>query len=144
MLEEVENLIKLNFVSTALAKHPLLSPWRAAYSEFGAKPSKYNSSVEALTRRILKGQKIPRVNKAVDIYNYLSLKQLIPMGADDLDKVDGDISLTIADGAEIFIPLNSEEVEHPEKGEVIYKDHRNVLCRRWNWRSSGIYFFVCS
>lgn len=134
LLEEVAKLIKLDFIPTDLAKHPLISPWRTAYSEFGAKPSKYNSSVEALMRRILKGETIPRINKAVDIYNYLSLKHLIPMGADDLDKVDGDITLALADGGEIFIPLNSTEVEHPEKGEVIYRDHRNVLCRRWNWR----------
>lgn len=134
LLKEIENLIKLDFIPEKLAQHPMISPWRTAYSEFGAKPSKYNSSVEALMKRILKGQEIPKINKAVDIYNYLSLKHLIPMGADDLDKIDGDITLKLADGAEVFIPLNSDEVEHPDKGEVIYKDHRNVLCRRWNWR----------
>lgn len=134
LLEEIESLIKLNFVSTELAKHSLISPWRAAYSEFGAKPSKYHSSVEALMKRLLKGEDIPKVNKLVDIYNYLSLKHLVPIGASDLDKVEGHIFLRTANGTEIFIPLNSTEVEHPEKGEVIYKDDRNVLCRRWNWR----------
>ena len=56
------------------------------------------------------------------------------MGADDMDKVEGDIRLVIADGQEVFIALNSDEVEHPDKEEVIYRDDRNVLCRRWNWR----------
>lgn len=134
LLEEVEELIKLNTVPADLAKHDMISPWRAAYSDFGAKPSKYNCSIEALMKRILKGDDIPRINKIVDIYNYLSLKYLIPIGADDLDKVEGDIALTISDGAEIFIPLNSEDVENPKQGEVIYKDSRHVLCRRWNWR----------
>jgi DNA/RNA-binding domain of Phe-tRNA-synthetase-like protein len=25
-------------------------------------------------------------------------------------------------------------VEHPEPGEVIWRDDRGVTCRRWNWR----------
>ncbi len=134
LLEEVEQLVKASFVPTELAIQPLISPWRTAYSEFGAKPSKHKTSIEAMMKRIFKGEKIPKINKAVDIYNYLSLKHTIPMGADDLDKVEGDISLTISDGAEVFRPLGSDEIEHPEKGEVIYKDHRRALCRRWNWR----------
>ena len=136
LLKEIENLIQLNFVPEKLAKHALLSPWRSAYSDFGAKPSKYHSSVEALMRRILKAQKIPKINKLVDLYNYLSLKNLIPMGADDLDKVEGDIKLAIARGNEKFVPLGKRKVENPEKGEIIYKDRVRVLCRRWNWRDS--------
>jgi lysyl-tRNA synthetase class 2 len=134
LLEEVEEFIRLNFVPGNLAQHPLISPWRAAYSEFGAKPSKYQSSVESLTRKILKTNEILRVNKLVDISNYLSLKYLVPTGVDDIDKIEGNISLTLSKGDEIFIPLNSTEVQHPDKGEVIYRDDRNVLCRKWNWQ----------
>lgn len=134
LLDDIQNLIKLDFVPEDLAKHHLISPWRAAYSDFGSKPSKYNSSVEALMKRILKGDKIPQINKFVDIYNFLSLKYIIPMGADDLDNVEGDIQLTIAKGDEVFVPLNSDQVENPDQGEVIYRDDRNVLCRRWNYR----------
>ncbi len=137
LLQDVEKLVQLNFVPEDLAKHPLISPWRAAYSEFGAKPSKYNSSVEALMRRILKGEKIPRINKLVDLYNYLSLKHLIPMGADDLGKTSGSIRLAIAKGNERFVPLGQKKPENPDKGEVIYKDSKRVLCRRWNWRDSN-------
>lgn len=134
LLEEIEDLIKLNFVSEKLAEHPMISPWRAAYSEFGSKPSKYNSSVEALMRSILKGRSIPRISKLVDLYNYLSLKHLVPMGADDLARIKGNIKLTFASGKEKFTPLGKKEKEHPDKGEVIYKDDEKVLCRRWNWR----------
>jgi lysyl-tRNA synthetase class 2 len=134
LLKEVENLIRLNFIPEDLAKHKLISPWRLVYSEFGAKPSKYHSSVEAMMRRILKGNRIPIISKLVDLYNYLSLKHLVPMGADDTDKIFGDIQLTFADGKEKFKPLGEEKAEHPEKGEVIYRDDTRVLCRRWNWR----------
>lgn len=134
LLDDMQELVKLNFIPSELSKHQMISPWRTAYSEFGTKPSKHHSSVEALIRQVLKGKKIPKVNKLVNIYNYLSLKHMLPMGADDLDKVEGNIWLMFADGAEIFVPLNSTEIEHPNPGEVIYKDERRVLCRKWNWR----------
>jgi lysyl-tRNA synthetase class 2 len=135
LLKEVEDYIQLNFTPSDLAKHDLISPWRTVYSEFGAKPSKYHSSIEAMMRRILKGSRVPAINKIVDLYNYLSLKHLIPMGSDDIDKVDGDILLAFADGSERFKPLGTPDItENPDKGEVVYKDNSKILCRRWNWR----------
>ncbi len=136
LLEEIETFIKLNFIPEDLSKNEMISPWRVVYSEFGAKPSKYNSSVEAMMRRILKGNKVPAISKIVDLYNYLSLKHIIPMGADDLDKIGGNIQLAFAYGTEDFMPLGSSEVEHPIEGEVVYKDDKRILCRRWNWRDS--------
>jgi len=135
LLKEAENFIRLNFVPEQLSKHEMISPWRTSYSEFGSKPSKYHSSIEALMRRILKGNSIPLINKLVNLYNYLSLKHLIPMGSDDLDKVDGDISLTFAEGSERFKPLGSPDItENPDKNEIVYKDSSKILCRKWNWR----------
>jgi lysyl-tRNA synthetase class 2 len=134
LLEEVEELIKDNFIPEDLAKYKLISSWRSAYMAFGAKPKKYHSSIEALMRKILANELIPRINKLVDLYNYLSLKYIIPMGGDDLKEVVGDIHLTFAKGDEVFIPIGKGEKSNPKPGEVIYKDAVEVLCRRWNWR----------
>ncbi len=136
LLDEIGNLIKLDFTREDIAKHPLISPWRAAYSDFGAKPSSYHCSVESLMKNILKGKGAPKINKAVDISNYVSLKHLVPAGVNDLDKIEGNILLTIAKGTEIFSPLGSKTKEKPDKGEVIYKDNKDVICRRWNWRDA--------
>ena len=48
--------------------NPHIASWRAAFSGFGAKPSRYPSSAEALISRVLKGQPLPRVNALVDVY----------------------------------------------------------------------------
>ena len=82
----------------------------------------------------LKGIGLNPINKVVDIYNFISLKHMTPVGGDDLDKVEGDIELTYATGQESFTRLNSDETINPDSGEVIYKDDKEVLCRRWNWR----------
>ncbi|MFC1800651.1 B3/4 domain-containing protein [Nanoarchaeota archaeon] len=135
LLREVETLVKETFVPEDVTGHPTISSWRSAYSSFGAKPKKYHSSIEALTRRILSGETLPKINKLVDLYNYISLKHTLPIGGDDIDKVTGNIHLTIAKGDELFKAIGSDETKNPKPDEVIYKDDNNdVLCRRWNWR----------
>ena len=101
---------------------------------FGAKPKKYKCSVENLYRMILDDIDLKHYSKLVDIYNYISLKYMIPVGGDDIDHVDGNITLKFAEGNEKFIQLNSLEESNPKEGEVVYCDDNEVLCRRWNWR----------
>lgn len=111
-----------------------ISVWRKAYSSFGAKPKKYKASIEALLRRILDGEELPSINKLVDMYNYVSIKHLLPVGGDNLDKVEGNIMLKKSKGSEKFVPLGSSDHEEPKENEIVYADDSDVLCRRWNWR----------
>lgn len=124
--------------ATGLAKateHPHIGAWRAAFSSFGAKPSKYPSSAEALMTRVLKGQPLPRVNVLVDLYNAVSVRHAVPLGGEDADRLVGPLRLAVADGSELFDPRgDGTEVEHAAPGEVVWRDDRGVTCRRWNWR----------
>ncbi|OIN85142.1 MAG: hypothetical protein COY38_02835 [Candidatus Aenigmarchaeota archaeon CG_4_10_14_0_8_um_filter_37_24] len=133
-IREKENEIRKNFNSETLSQNQRIEIWREVYSSFGAKPKKYKCSVENLYRMILDGMRLKHINKVVDIYNYISIKYVVPVGGDDIDKVDGDIELKLANGNEIFRELNSEELKNPKLGEVVYVDEKEVLCRRWNWR----------
>lgn len=134
MIRDKEKDIRRSYQTEMLSLQPKIESWRKAYSTFGAKPKKYRSSVESLYRAVLKGDGLRSINKIVDIYNFISLEHMVPVGGDDLDKVEGDIILTFARGDESFTPLNSQEEEVVKKGEVVYVDNRGVLCRRWNWR----------
>jgi len=134
LLKKQQEHIKQNYEKATLSENPKVGAWRKAYSSFGAKPKKYKCSVENLYRMILDGVELKHFSKLVDIYNFISLKFLIPLGGDDIDKVDGNIVLKIAKGDEPFTELNSTEIKHPKEGEVIYIDDKEVLCRRWNWR----------
>ena len=135
-LYEQADRIQNNWTHERLASEPRILSWREAYRSFKAKPKKYKCSVENMYRMILEGKKVPSINKAVDIYNAISLKYCVPAGGDDLDRVAGNILLTFAGGCEQFIPLNGTESRPPKPGEVIYRDAEEVLCRRWNWRES--------
>jgi len=117
------------------ATHPDIAPWRNAYRAFGAKPSKYRSSIENLLRSARAGRLAP-INPLVDLYNVVSLQHRLPCGGEDLAAVRGDIRLTRAAGGEHFVPLGSTEEDPPEAGEVVYLDDAGVLCRCWNWREA--------
>jgi DNA/RNA-binding domain of Phe-tRNA-synthetase-like protein len=115
--------------------HPHIAAWRAAFSAFGAKPSRYPSSAEALITRVLKGEALPRVNALVDIYNAVSVRHVLPLGGEDADRLEGPLRLTVAVGDEPFDPRGDGiDVEPVAAGEVIWRDDRGVTCRRWNWR----------
>jgi DNA/RNA-binding domain of Phe-tRNA-synthetase-like protein len=115
--------------------HPHIAAWRAAFSAFGAKPSRYPNSAEALITRVLKGQALPRVNVLVDLYNSISVRHVVPLGGEDADQLQGALRLTVAGGGEPFDPRDDgSEVEHPSAGEIVWRDDHGVTCRRWNWR----------
>jgi DNA/RNA-binding domain of Phe-tRNA-synthetase-like protein len=117
-----------------VVNHPKIAAWRQAFSQFGARPSKFQSSIEALTRRARRGDALPPINALVALYNALSLRFLVPVGGDDLDLVSGGLHLRAAKGDEPFVPLGAEAEEPPEAGEIVYADDAKVLCRRWSWR----------
>lgn len=117
-------------------KHPHIASWRDIYRSFGTKPSDYRPSAEALIRRALKTGKLPRINNAVDIYNIISVKHVIPMGGFDLDNVEGDIQLKKSEGGETFTPLGASKTEETYSGEIVYVDSERVLTRRWNYRDA--------
>jgi DNA/RNA-binding domain of Phe-tRNA-synthetase-like protein len=115
---------------------PHMAAWRAAYSAFGAKPSRTRNSAEALAKRALADGGLPRINVLVDLYNTISVAHLVPVGGEDTDHIKGGMRLVRATGQEPFVTVagGEETVEHPDAGEVVWADDEGVTCRRWNWR----------
>lgn len=137
LLRRAENEVIREFSQfESPSQHPNIIPWRAAYKEFGADPHDYRCSAEALVKRVLKGDKVKHINKLVDLYNYISLKYVLPAGSEDLEKIKGDLTLDFAKGDELFVRLGGTENEPPLPGEVVYKDEQGAVCRRWNWREA--------
>src|SRR5215472_5560455 len=115
---------------------PHVAAWREAYRAFGAKPQRTRNSLEALVRRAASG--LPRVNRLTDIYNAVSVLRQIPLGGEDLTRYVGAPRLVRATGTEPFDTTadGNTVVEHPDPGEVVWRDDAGVTCRRWNWRQA--------
>lgn len=135
-LREAEQQQRHSFGVEKASTHPHIMAWREAYKNFGAKPSKYPCSVEALLNRVLKGSDLPDINPVVNLYNAVSLKYVLPVGGEDWDFLESDLNLRFAEGDEPFVTSqDGEEVtSYPFKGEVIWADEKGVTCRCWNWR----------
>jgi DNA/RNA-binding domain of Phe-tRNA-synthetase-like protein len=114
---------------------PHLAAWREAYRAFGAKPQRTRPSVKALLRR-LQPNGLPRIDRLTDCYNAVSLAHMLPIGGEDRAAYVGPPRLARADGSEPFDTTANGQpvVEHPEAGEVVWRDDAGVTCRRWNWR----------
>lgn len=136
LLREAEALQREAFGAEKPATHPHIAAWRSAFGQFGAKPSRYLCSVEALIGRVLKGQELPAINEVVDIYNSVSVRHVLPAGGENLERLTSDLVLTFAEGTEPFEEMASGDtvVSYPEPGEVVWSDSSGVTCRRWNWR----------
>lgn len=116
-------------------ENPIIRTWRDAFYKFKTKKGA-RCSIEAMLKRVSKGNSIGTINPLVDIYNGISLKYGVPVGGEDIDKFEGDNRLTVADGGEEFITYGSDKSEPPYPGEVVYKDDAGAICRCFNWRES--------
>lgn len=122
-----------------LATHPRLNAWKEAYRQFGSNPNKFTPSIVFLAKQVKSGKSVRSISPAVDAFNLISIKHVSPCGGDDMDSVEGDVTLGRALADETFAPIfKPEEIEHPDAGEVIYVNRRTkrILCRRWNWRNA--------
>jgi lysyl-tRNA synthetase class 2 len=120
-----------------LPDHEFVKAWDKVYLKLGSNPNKFPPSIKSLLKRVAKSGGFPFISSIVALFNYVSLKYLIPCGGDDVGRIEGNLRLGLSRGKEIFIPLGSESRETPDPGEVIYYDDitLNVMCRRWNWRN---------
>lgn len=116
---------------------PAIQEWRDAYRNFGLKPSKYRSSIEQLLRRASKGEIIQTGIPLVDIYCYISIIGMAPMGAYDLRKTTGDISIRYTEPGEEFLPIGGSQILKSEPGIVAYADASGIICWAWNHRDSA-------
>jgi DNA/RNA-binding domain of Phe-tRNA-synthetase-like protein len=138
MLRSAEKTIRSRTDLDPLAQHLNIASWRAAYRAFGARPTDYPSSIEAIVKRVKRGDELPYINTLAALCNSVSLRYLVPIGGHAIDVLpaEGEIRLGFAQGDESFTPLGSAEIEQPLPGEVIFASGSTVLCRRWTWRQA--------
>lgn len=138
-IEEAEAFARARWAGVELSAVPGVAAWRTAYRAFGVKKTSYRSSVERLLKRVLAGERLPRANALVDLYNMISLDEGLCLGCDDLDRVTGDLAFRFSRPGDSFIDMGVDGAQDdpPKPGEVVYADAAHVLCRRWNWRQDA-------
>lgn len=86
-----------------------IKEWRVLWKKLGADPNRYRPSVEALYRRISKQNYITPMHSAVDLNNFFSMRYEIPMGIYDLEKIQGDVIISLGSEETKYEGLNGRE-----------------------------------
>ena len=68
LLENANEEAKKHLTEAQLSQNPVISVWREAYQKFKTKKG-VRSSIEALLKRVEKGNAVGTINPLVDIYN---------------------------------------------------------------------------
>jgi DNA/RNA-binding domain of Phe-tRNA-synthetase-like protein len=134
-LKEAQAEALKHLAAPQFTENKVIRDWREAFKTFKTKKGA-RASIEALLKRVSKGNPIGTINPLVDLYNAVSLRHALPVGGEDMDRFEGDIRLTKATGKENFIPLGETENAPPYEGEVVYKDEAGAICRCFNWREA--------
>lgn len=136
MLDESIASCEAYFEGKVVKQEKELLPYREAFQKLGINPNKFMSSIEALLTRIAKKKGMPHINAVVDLGNAISLKYYLPVGAHDLNTMDGEFCVRTATAEDTFLPFGAEEREPVDLDEVVYATGTKVRTRRWIWRQS--------
>lgn len=118
-----------------ISQNPVIIQWRDVFKQFKTKKGA-RSSIEALLKRVQKGNTVRPINPLVDLYNVASMTYGVPIGSEDTTKIAGDMHLGIAKGGEDFFPLGADVSAPTLEGEVCYFDDEGAVCRCFNWREA--------
>lgn len=137
LLENEINDIRVRLEGVNLKQYDKIAFYREAFQVLGINPNRYANSVEALIKRVMNGSPFPQINSIVDIGNAMSLKYILPMGAHDIDKLNGgDLEVRFANSKDRFVSFGEENAEEVPIRELIYVTGNTVKTRRWIWRQS--------
>ena len=73
--------------------HPILEGFNILHDNVGVKRRKNIPASENLIKLLVKRQEVFYINQAVDIYNLISLESKLALGAHNIDKTEGDVTL---------------------------------------------------
>lgn len=114
--------------------------WRPIFQQMGLKPSKFLSSIEALTIRARKARDAWRTGIVViDFYNAISILHGAPLGGYDLDRLESRaVSVRPARReTDRFIPVGGQvDIAKGNDALLVYAAGDDVMCWALNHRDS--------
>ena len=118
------------YASLDVHADPILEGFNILHDKTGVKRRKNIPASENLIRLLKKNGGMFYINQAVDIYNLISLESKLALGAHNIDRVSGNVTLRFTDGTERFVPIGQTEPIPVAPHEYSYCDDDNeVLCR---------------
>jgi len=138
IISDVKSELKSKYTINNIKEDPIIAKYRKFYwNQLKLDPTKIRPSSEALIRRILKNQKIPKISSFVDSYNWASAASLIPMGAYDIETFEYPIIIRLTKENEKFTPIG-KEVKILPPNTLIISDKNETILSQYPYRDSKL------
>ncbi|MDK2865745.1 MAG: hypothetical protein PWP51_201 [Clostridiales bacterium] len=138
LLSEKETVLRERIPSDQLKQHPDVALYREALQSAGINPNKFMNSVEAMSKRIVKGGSLPRINALVDLCNAVAIHEMVSLGAHDLKDIDADLAVRLSEAGDCFLPFGETAFETVNPGELVFTSGHKIQTRQWLWRQSEL------
>jgi len=116
--KETEGYIRKNSQS-------LVEKAKAISRFYKAQGEKNRSHIESLIKSVANGKSIKPVNSVVDSVVIAELRNALAMGVHDLDRLQGDIVLDVADEGEKFTGIGNRTII-TRPNEVVLRDQKGI------------------
>jgi DNA/RNA-binding domain of Phe-tRNA-synthetase-like protein len=114
----------------SIAADPILLGFRTLHERVKVSNRKHVASPENLLQFLVQRRQMPHINLLVDIYNLVSIRTRLALGAHDIKNISGNVHLKLTNGTETFWPLGSDKPKPVGAGEYGYIDDANdIICR---------------
>jgi len=124
----VTDEVRGRFQLEALKNQPTVRAYRDLFWSLGIDPTKTRPSGEALLRRVLHGDEIPRISTVVDAYNLASLKTMIPLSGLDLDLISPPLTVRFSKTNEEFHGIGMTTPIKLTERMLVLADTARIVC----------------
>ena len=126
--EAVYQEVKTKHNIKTLKDNPTVRAFRDFYWKLGVDPTKTRPSGEALLRRVLHGDELPRISAVVDAYNLASTKTILPISGFDVDLLNQPFHVRFAKNGETFTGIGMDKPITLTEQMLVLADQKQVLC----------------
>lgn len=125
--EDVYSEINRRWTLDGLKDDPIFRAYRDFFWRLGIDPTKNRPAAEALIRRTLRRNPIPKINTWVDAYNLVSMLTAIPIASFDMDKLSGKPLMREAKQGEKFLGIGMKNPVTLTGGEAVIEDANRLI-----------------
>lgn len=123
----VHEEVKAKYNVEALKNNPTVRAYRDFYWKLDIDPTKTRPSGEALLRRVLNGNELPKISTVVDAYNLASMQTIVPISGFDRDQLNPPFQVRFAKN-EIFTGIGMDKPIVLTEKTLVLTDEKQVLC----------------
>ncbi|MGQ9507069.1 MAG: B3/B4 domain-containing protein [Candidatus Bathycorpusculaceae bacterium] len=120
--------VRAKYKIETLKDNPIVRAYRDFYWKLDIDPTKTRPSGEALLRRVLHGEDLPRISTVVDAYNLASMKTIIPISGFDKECLNPPFQIRFANNGETFTGIGMSKPLILTDNMLVLADEKQVLC----------------